>query len=258
MRFLLIFLLFFSSVRATELRIVSTSPVITDFIHFFKKQDQLLAVSNYCKNKSSLPTIGSAYSLDFEKILKFKKGHVFLESINDVRTIDSLKKLGIKYTELKFLRLSDIRKSAYAIASVLEADTKSLDLLFKKLKQRKSSPKRVLLILDETIKDDVITSVRAVSIHSFYSDLLKLAGGINPLVNNKISYPILDIEKILKLKPEIIVRISEKPLEENTQKAWESSLFKDNFYVMSDRSYIIPGPEVSRIYQKMSEILDGN
>ena len=240
---------------STPKRVVSTSPVISEFISFLDKMENLVAVSNYCKNLKSLPTIGSAFGIDYEKLITLKSDFIFLESVNDARVKKKLDAIGIKYMELKFLRLQDIKESSYQIAKKLGVPFKSLDDLYFNLKPLGNTGKKVLILISEDTSSDHIKSVRAVSGSSFYSDILGLVGGINILYDSKISYPILDLEKLLSLNPDLILRIGQKDINNRAQKVWKKTAFKDKVKFMFSDEYVIPGPQVLKTYEKMRDVI---
>ena len=221
-------------------------------------EHRLSAVSNYCRNKNNLPTIGSAFSLDYEKVLEVKSDRVFLEQTSDMRIQSHLKKLGIKFSTFKFLTLKEIKESAYKISKILKADTKKLDQHFRKLKDLKKqilkSPK-VLLVIGEDLKSGEIIGLRAVSGKSFYSDLLSLVGARNILKDSEVSYPMLDREMLSRLKPDLVLRIGQAKLSHHIREAWKKLEVADSVKFMLAPEYVIPGPQVLNTYLKMKEVI---
>ncbi|MEE3079254.1 MAG: ABC transporter substrate-binding protein [Bdellovibrionota bacterium] len=243
------------TLEASPKRIISTSPVITEFISFLGQSKNLIAVSNYCKNKQGLPTIGSSFGLDYEQIVSLNSDILFLESVNDTRVKEKLKKLNINYVELKFLTIRDIKESSYKIAKKLGLTREKLYELFYQLKPLGNTGKKVLIVLGEDTSSNFIKTIRAVSGNSFYSNILGLVGGINILHNSSVPYPILDLEKLMSLNPDIIIRIGQNISSDKVKKIWAKTIFKDKVKFMMDDTYLIPGPQILKTYTKMRDIV---
>ena len=112
-----------------------------------------------------------------------------------------------------------------------------------------------MIVLGEDTNSNFIKTIRAVSGNSFYSNILGLVGGINILHNSSVSYPILDLEKLISLNPDIIIRIGQNISSEKVKKIWAKTIFKDKVKFMMDDTYLIPGPQILKTYIKIRDIV---
>ncbi len=253
--FLILLILLFSNSYAG---LISTSPAITEIIKFLDQEKKLVGVSNYCRTSMSLPKIGSAFQLNFEKVVSLKADYILLNYTRDDQLRKKLVMLNQNVEVFKFDRFLDIKNSFYKLAKILDIKSlKEIDHFFSKFKQIKlKQKKRVLFVLSEKIKNEHIVELRAVGSKTYFIDLIEMLGHKNALSSSSIPYPVLDYEKINELKFDIIVRVEEKlNNKKEILQAWTKTFPKKKIHFLVGNHAVVPGPGILQLYKDLEEVL---
>lgn len=242
-------------------RIVSTLPSITEMIYFLGAQDQLVGVTAYCKYPLAAkekPSIGSAFSLNYEKLVKLRPSLVLLAPIKGGRVIENLSRLKIDHTLIPYERFHDVKESLIKINNVLKlGKRKVIDNHFTSVKNVKRVDARVLIVISEKIDNGLVKSVRIAGNETFYGDILKKIGGINAYDKVGVSYPKLDLERIMKLKFDYILRVGEVSLKsKDIKELWKSTQYSQKTRFIFEDYAVVPGPRIIDLYRKMSDVLN--
>lgn len=206
MKKFLLFLLFLfnTSFLFSQERIVSLTPSITETIYLLGEQDKVVGITSFCRRISEKQKIVGTYlEPNIEEIVRLNPDIVFISKEGTRKEIvDKIREFDVKvivlnpannFTELKqqFLELAKVlNKQEKAKKIIYEYETK-----LSKLKRNKS--KRVLCIIS-------FQPIFVASDKSYIGEIIRYAGGEN-VIKSKISYPQVGIEKILELKPEVII-----------------------------------------------------
>jgi iron complex transport system substrate-binding protein len=206
MKKFLLFLLFLfnTSFLFSQERIVSLTPSITETIYLLGEQDKVVGITSFCRRISKKQKIVGTYlEPNIEEIVRLNPDIVFISKEGTRKEIvEKIREFDIKvivlnpandFTELKqqFLELAKVlNKQEIAKKIIYEYETK-----ISKLKRNKS--KRVLCIIS-------FQPIFVASDKSYIGEIIRYAGGEN-VIKSKISYPQVSIEKILELKPEVII-----------------------------------------------------
>ncbi len=188
--------------------IVSLSPAATDLVVAIGLTDRIVGVSAFEADESlkqRLPVAGDYLRVDWERIAQLKPGYLIVQGRAD-RLPAGLKQradqLGIQLINVQIDRLGDIEQATRLIGTSVGA-AEEADLYIQRRRQRlnelsrTSAPGRVkaLLITTENAKG-------VVGRNNFLNDLLELAGGEN--VIDADGYVMIDQEKLLTLRPEVV------------------------------------------------------
>lgn len=197
---------------ANEMRLISLAPSITEMIVALEKDHLLVGRTLYSTSPESLldlPIIGSYYKPDLEKILSLKPDLcIAIADGTPKEIINRLQSLGVEVLVLNPEDLESLKGSLLELASALDAGNKAQELLvqmnaeFERAEQRMQNienikPPKVLLQLQES-------PLIVVSGQSFLGELIDKAGGHN-IVNSDKLYPILSLEEVLTMNPDIIL-----------------------------------------------------
>ncbi len=241
------------------LRIISLAPNITEILFHLGAGDRIVGVTNFCNyppEALSKIKIGGFTNPNLELIISLKPDLVIgTPNVGNKDAILSLKK-SIKVDILLFKaeNLEDFYKTIEAIGKAIHEEEKASNLLrhikmeMDHLKNTadSSDPKRVLLSLG-------IEPVISAAANSYPGNLASIAGAklIPPLQNIKGQinpYPIVSLEEIINLDPEIIIQTMMDPINEGEKdfiksywKQWESISA-----VQNEQVYIIPGDTILR------------
>lgn len=184
-------------------RLASTSPAITQTLVDLGLKDKIIGASTYCILEEKVPRIGTAFSINWEKLLYLKPTYLLTQKIENSVTVSKAEKLKIKVIEYDFRNIKTLRESIASLGKEFVTDKKrvksvlsDLDSKIALIKKRKLGIK-VLGIVGLNEKIGQIVSVSAVGKNNYYDDLLNLSGIKN--VINREGYATLSIEKVLKL-----------------------------------------------------------
>lgn len=239
-------------------KVISTLPSITEMIYYLGGESNLLAVTPYCKypkEAQEKEKIGSAYSLNLEKIVTLKPGVVFLAPIKGGKNEKLLSKLGISYEAIPYERLEDIEKGLKIINQSMRLGAhKKIESFQKSFEIKKLKPKEVLIVIGEDIKAGSLRSVRVAGTNTFYNDIIEKIGFTNAYRQDGASYPKLDLERIMKLKFDYIIRVGgESPQNSEVKKSWLETSYAQRIKFFFADYAVVPGPRINLL---LKDILD--
>lgn len=209
---LFILLLFSIHVFGNE-RVVALSPAINEIIFALGLGDEIVANTDYCNfppESKSKPKVGGYFSASLEKIFALKPSIVFMDE-NDAPLGDKLKKLGIKTVVIKIDSYSSIRESIFQISDYLnkKAEGKTIvNELDKKLFALKGivSDKKILMVFGHN--SDLSKSIFVSGQNLYFDDIISASGNQNALQSKRHGQPILNLEKIIAINPDIIILLA--------------------------------------------------
>ena len=258
MKKFLLFLLFLfnTSFLFSQERIVSLTPSITETIYLLGEQDKVVGITSFCRRISKKQKIVGTYlEPNIEEIVRLNPDIVFISKEGTRKEIvEKIREFDIKvivlnpandFTELKqqFLELAKVlNKQEIAKKIIYEYETK-----ISKLKRNKS--KRVLCIIS-------FQPIFVASDKSYIGEIIRYAGGEN-VIKAKISYPQVSIEKILELKPEVIILSTMGSTEYEIKKFF--SQYKEIPAVKNNKIFVVASnilcqPTIKNFYNSVVKI----
>lgn len=194
-------------------RIIALSPAINEIIFALGAGDEIVANTNYCNyplESKSKPKVGGYFSPSLEKILALKPSVVFMQE-NSAPLGEKLRKLGIKTVVIKIDTFSSIRQSIFQIANYLnkEAEGKTIvDELDKKLSTLKGvvSGKKILMVFGHNL--DLSKPIFVSGQNLYFDDIINASGNKNALQSKLYGQPILNLENIIAINPDIIILLA--------------------------------------------------
>ncbi|HON57582.1 MAG TPA: helical backbone metal receptor, partial [bacterium] len=201
---------------AQFLHILSLAPSITETISLLGASENLVGITEYCKYPQDLlkdkHRIGGFTNFNFELISALKPDSAFLLPIHQ-KELENFKRLKIDCILIKQDTIDDIKKSIFTIGEYLDKTDTALKLIKEiedsinnvKLQISKLQNKKVLMIVsrDQT----KLSAIFAAGAKTFYNDIINRLGLINALAENNIEYPMISIESIMAINPDIIIEI---------------------------------------------------
>jgi len=253
--------LVFSRSRTVPPTIISTIPSITEMVYYLGAQSQLIGVTPFCKfpkEAQKITKIGSSFSLNIEKIVSLKPGVVLLAPTKGGKNQRLLKKLGIRYEVIPYERLEDVETGLRKINNSLMLGRSDKIEDFKKSLMIKSlKNKKVLIVIGEDIRSGQLRSVRVAGKKTFYGDILTQLGATNAYGQDGASYPKLDLERIMKLKFDYIIRIGgESPLNKELVNKWKTTSYSNRVkFIFADYA-VVPGPRIGKLLKDVMEVIN--
>jgi iron complex transport system substrate-binding protein len=262
----------------TPLRIVSTSPSITEALFALGLGDRVVAVSQYCRfppEVARLPKIGTFLKPDVELIARLRPDLTIVHpGPNQIERRLAIMKLPFLTVERGTLSstLSSIG-SIGAAAGVPERAAALVATIESRLQRVRQAvagrkPQKVLLIVGR--RPGTLTDLIAVGPGSYMSDLAAIAGGTNVLSQSGLpEYPRISMETVIRLAPDVIIDagdMGDRPQDREARKSLTEGLWKRQelvaarngrvHAVVSD-AFVVPGPRLVEATETMALWLHG-
>lgn len=269
----------FGAARAqAPVRIVSTSPSITETLFALDLGDRVVAVSRYCRFPpavAALPKVGTFLQPDVELIARLRPDLTIVHpGPNGLeRRLATLK---IPCVTVERGGLSTVFSSIRTIAAAAGVPDRA-DALVSTLEGRLNRvraavagrrPQRVLLIVGR--RPGTLTDLVAVGRNSYLSDLAAIAGGVNVLSDRELpEYPRISMETVIRLAPDVIIDagdMGDTPDERRARQMRTEGLWKrqqieaaraDRVHAVISDAFVIPGPRVVEATETMVRWLHG-
>ena len=238
------------------MRLVSIAPSNTELIFSLNSGDGLIGVSNKCAyppQAKSIEKVGDFKAVKLEKLARLKpdlillasgqesiahtlKKHGFAVEILDNSTIDKMAS--------NIVRLGNITghiKEARQLSAKFDADLKSLRKL---TGESKIKPRVFICVWPNPLM--------SAGKDSFMDQCISACGGTNCTGDLNQPYPRINPERLLLMRPELIII----PNEVRNEKFWEKTPWKDMKAVKDKKFFILPQYETDCLYRPTLRIKD--
>ncbi|MFH1999231.1 MAG: helical backbone metal receptor [Planctomycetota bacterium] len=256
-------------------RIVSLSPSVTEILFALGLGDKVKGVTEFCDfppEAMAIPKIGGYFDINFEAIVALEPDLVvLLGEHHDTRR--GLQEMGLKTVSVNHKTIDGILESLVTLGSACGAADKGRALAAE-LRRRvdrvcsktQGLPRpRTLISVDHPMGTGSLTEVYIAGHEAFYNAMLEWAGGENAYTNETIKFPMVTVEGILEMNPEVIIDVA-ADLE---NRAWteEAMLAEWNtlkevkavaslrVHIFTDDFVVIPGPRFILTLEKMARTL---
>ncbi len=270
MRVITFLLLAVSLCHAGVQRIVSTAPSITETLFAMGLGPRVVGVTIYCNYPPEvvkLPKIGKLLKPDVEAIAALHPDLVVVEK-NPNHLPEQLTNLHIRYVEFESLDLETIYAGIRAIGKAADASTAAGKLIhdmqgtFQDLSSRTQDlPKpSVAFLVGHT--GNRLEGLIAGGPHSYFSDLIDMAGGQNVFSDSLSPYPKISLEEMLGRNPDFILELSgeSKEKQEEVIRLWKEhpslrAVANGRVYPMPPGPFLIPGPRAVEAVRILTHLL---
>lgn len=188
-------------------RIVSTSPAITEILHYVGVLDKVVGVTKFCDypaEVSKIEKIGDL-NLNYEKIVMLKPDVVFIMKGLRAREAEILNSFGLKTIELNLNSIENIFNSIDYVAKIfnVQNDSKVLRKKLNNLKNliNKKQGKIVKTVYFEIWGDPPMTIGKP----SFINEIIENAHGINIFNESNLESLNANLEKVVENNPQFII-----------------------------------------------------
>ncbi|MGB3751482.1 MAG: helical backbone metal receptor [Arcobacteraceae bacterium] len=210
----LLYLLLFVSVNVFgEQRIITLSPSINEIVFALGSGDDIVAntqFSNFPQKSKKIAKVGGYSSVSLEKIL-LAKPSVILAQNYDQKLIKNIKKLNLNIHTFKTDNLQSIKSTIKQIGKLLHK-VKQADILREDInKALKSieniiSNKKILVVISP--REDLNKTIFVAGNNLYFNDIIEQSGNTNAYFSSSLSQPMVNIEKIIKMNPDIIIMLA--------------------------------------------------
>ncbi|HVW84408.1 MAG TPA: helical backbone metal receptor [Bryobacteraceae bacterium] len=251
-------------------RIVSTAPRITESLFAMGLGPRVVGVTIYCKYPEEalkLPKIGTLLKPDVEAIVALRPDLVVVSDQHG-HLAEQLSRLHIPSVEMQSQNLDAIYAGVRAIgkaAGAVDAAERMIQGMQSQLQsiaQRTAGQPKptVAFIVGHTAGR--LEGLVAGGGSSYFSDLLRYAGGINIFADVVTPYPKISLEEILSRDPDVIMELSgdTRPKQEEVLALWQSkrslkAVRSGRVYALESTPFIVPGPRAVEAVKQILRLL---
>lgn len=207
-------LLFFISINlfAGE-RIITLSPSINEIVFALGNGKNIVANTQYCnypEESKQIPKVGGYASISLEKLLLAKPSLILAQNY-DKKLILNIKKLNLNVKTFKTDNLESIKNTITSIGMLLKKELKAKELnkdIENSLNSIKGivSNKKVLVVISP--REDLNKIIYVAGNNLYFNDIMEISGNENAYVSSSLSQPIVNVEKIIKMNPDIVILLA--------------------------------------------------
>jgi cobalamin transport system substrate-binding protein len=251
-------------------RIVSLAPNLTEIIFALGAGDRIVGVTrydDYPEEVKKLPKVGGFLDPSLEAILALKPNLVVCVKNSGAKDrLEALARMQVPILVLPAYRMKDIYTSIRILGEVLQKSEAALKLIgdmqarVEKVEQKVKGLPRPAVLLVYGHRPLV-----AAGSDSFGDAMLALAGGENVLKKTKIRYPMVPMEQVIHLKPQVIIDASAsgtgaEMTSAELEKKWKTwkivpAIKNGRLHFFNSALWFRPGPRIVDGLEKLAEIL---
>ena len=248
-------------------RIASLVPAATDLLMSMGAGDHVVAVSTFDNAGRDLPQAGDYENTNWEVLKKVQPKIIVVQAAESRLPFgfkDNTDALGITRLNVHFDQLVDIYSMTHALGDAAQEPGKASELEQKirtdidriSVQTHGDPPIRTLIFLDQAAE-------KVVGPNNFLDELLHVAGGQNVASGLGSSWPTIDREKLLALKPDVIVfllpgastEIEAKAMGFGTGLDAIPAVHDGRIYVLSDWYVQMPQVHVGEVASRLFNVL---
>jgi iron complex transport system substrate-binding protein len=251
-------------------RIVSTAPSVTETLFAMGLGSRVVGDTIFCNfppEAAKLPKIGSLLHPDVEAIVALHPDLVIVQ--DKYRSLpDQLSRLHIRYVEVPSDDLKGIFAGAREIgratgsSQAAEQLISSIEARFDRVRKQAagSAKPRVAFIVGHT--GNRLEGLIAGAAHSYFSDLIEIAGGVDIFANSASPYPRVSLEEILSRNPDVILELAgqEKAKQDEVVRLWSEhrsirAVANRRVFAIPPGPFLIPGPRAAEAAELLVQML---
>jgi iron complex transport system substrate-binding protein len=251
-------------------RIVSTAPHVTETLFAMGLGPRVVGVTIYCKYPEEalrLPKIGTLLKPDVEAIVALRPDLVVVTDQHG-HLAEELARLHIPSVEMQSQNLDAIYAGARAIGKAAGASDGAERLINGMQSQLQAIAKRTVSAPKPTVAFIVghtagrLEGLVAGAGSSYFSDLLRYAGGTNVFADVTAPYPKISLEEILSRDPDVIMELSgdTRPKQEEVLALWQTkhslkAVRASRVYALESAPFLVPGPRAVEAVKQVLRLL---
>lgn len=256
----------------TPTRIVSLAPSITEILFALGLGDRVVGVSTECRyppEAAEKQVVGRFLAVGPEAIVTLEPDLVLVPPT----TGDLAKQLGAVGVNCEMIQQFTVEETLSSIMRIgalcgAEGAAKTLaddirdDLERLSAQSRDVQRPRVLIIVGRDYTASGLDQIYVAASNSFYGELVELAGGTSAYASDAFPYPLITVEGIMEINPDVVFDIvphqDGRALNEaDLLEAWQSlpemaAVTNDRVYILGGDYIGIPGPRLVHIVEDMA------
>lgn len=272
MKKIFLFLFFWIFCFSNE-RIVLLSPALNEIVFALGKGENIVgntAHSDYPEKSKKIYKIGGYFSPSLEKIVSLNPTLVIMQE-NELKTKKELEKLGINTLMIEITSIKSIQKAILDIGNRLGAKekaseiSKKIDKAILSLKALPRTDKKILIVfgMEKEIPKDIYIAGN----NLYFSEMIELAGVKNAFFSTSAKQPVLSLEGLISLNPEILIVLSpfSKKMQiskDEIKKTWASlpinAAKKGSIYVIDEDYSSMPSDRIVLFLDHFRKIIEND
>ncbi|SKB40987.1 ABC transporter substrate-binding protein [Malaciobacter marinus] len=257
------------SIGLAKQRIVTLSPSINEIVYALNKGEEVVANTAYCnypKESKKVKKVGGYANVSLEKILKVKPTLVLTQNYNQ-KLINNLKALGIKTLVFKTDTIGSIKHTIKTLGKEFDKQKKANELIYSIDKSLKSieniiTNQKIMIVIHPS--KNLKKSIFIAGNNLYFNDILKASGNKNAYISKNQAQPVLNVEKIIALNPDIVIILAaffenDKEALDEVINVWKklpiNASIKDNIYAIDKEYAGIPSHRVKYFIKDYKKIL---
>lgn len=253
-----------ASVRAgtPPTRLVSLAPSLTEVLYALGLDDRIVGVTDWCRYPPAArdkPSMGGHVDPNLEAVLRARPELVLVEEAN-AAVRGRLDALGLPVLVVDHRDVAGILASLSAVGTACgvperaESLRAALEARIAAVRERVAERQRprALVVVGRTLEGGELRDLYLAGADTFLGELLSLAGGGNVAPSGLGSYPVLSLEGLLRVGPEVVFDLAPEVAHDGDDlealtSAWRrlddlSAVRRGAVFVLTDDALLIPGP----------------
>ncbi|PLY05296.1 MAG: iron ABC transporter substrate-binding protein [Arcobacter sp.] len=194
-------------------RIITLSPSINEIVFALESGNDIVANTEYCnfpEESKQIPKVGGYSNVSLEKLL-LAKPSIILAQDYDKELILNIKKLNLNVQTFKTNNLKSIKTTIKSIGQILVKNEKAKELITgidNSLESIKDivSNKKILVVISP--REDLNKIIYVAGNNLYFNDIIEASGNKNAYFSSSLSQPIVNVEKIIKMNPDIVIMLT--------------------------------------------------
>ena len=260
-------------------RLVAMTPSVAEILFSLGLGEKIVGVCRFCRfppEVENIPKIGGLLDRDNEAVLRLKPDLV-IEMEENSQSCEILRSFGIEVLTVDHKTVDGVMDSILTIGqkfgpeTLEKAEKLRADLLAQlaeiEKKSKREKPVRVLICVDRERGTGQLLSLYIAGKNPFYNSTLEIAGGVNVAGGATQPVPIVSVEEVLRMNPEVIIDLCTIPSPSDETQGiadWNvlgnavDAVRNKQIYVFTEDYTSIPGPRLILYVEQLAEILAKN
>jgi iron complex transport system substrate-binding protein len=265
----ILFSLFLTLSLLAKERVIALSPSINEIIFALDEGKSIVGntkFSDYPKAAQNIPKVGGYFSVSLEKVISLNPDMIMLQNY-DKPLMKKLDALHLKTMKLRVNTLQDIKNTILKIGQYYGKEKEAKKIINNIINAQKNTQnivknKRILIIINPTV--NLSQPIYIVGHNLYLEEIILDSGNKNAYSYAFGGQPVLNLEKIIELNPDIIIllapylennKITKKTLLEKWKNIPVKASRLKHIYVIDKEYAGIPSQRVELFLNDFSKIL---
>ncbi len=256
---------------AAPRRIVSMAPSVTEMLFALELGDRVVGVTRYCnypEEAARLPRVGGHLDPNLEAIVRLRPDLVVVLD-EQQELAGALAKLAVPSVALGDSSVEQILDAIETLGAQCRA-TEAAEQLIDDLRTRMAAVQQrsaalprpsVLVVIDRALDTGTIEDVYIAGRDAYFEQLIEMAGGRNAYRGPAIPYPVVSVEGIIRIAPEVIIDLAAGRDPDRAEQAmadWQrfpqiDAVARKRLYALTADYAVIPGPRFVLLLEALAE-----